>query len=350
MPGVWTIVLHYSGVDDTRRCIESLKRQTARDHHVIVVDNDSRDDLATMMQSEFPDVCVIRTSINLGWAGGNNVGIRHVLQQGADRIVLFNNDAFADTQLIERLDAAGAAEPAFGILGPVVRDFEPPHDVQSDGFVFNESAQRGFFQRRNVPISQTGDFAPRVFATDIVMGCCLWVKREVVESIGVIDERYFLIHEESDFCLRAAQAGFKVGVVAESLVLHRKSPSFREAERRTGKPWQCYFDVRNMALLLQRHARNNVEKRGRWPSWREYLIQVCYYHADAMDRNDRLRARAVSEGFTDAILGRWGPYVERRRPLATVVDAAFRIARRVRRVFRSSRQVAVLAPVESPRA
>ncbi len=91
---------------------------------------------------------------------------------------------------------------------------------------------------------------PTITDVDIVNGCCMMVRAEVLARVGLIDERFFLIHEESDFCLRARQAGFKCGVMAEALVWHKGSSSFK----RSGKRWQRYYDARNLYLLLSKHA------------------------------------------------------------------------------------------------
>jgi GT2 family glycosyltransferase len=351
MSATWAVVLHYTGVDDTRECLRSLMGQTTENLRTVLVDNASSDGASSLFRGEFPGLVILRTETNLGWAGGNNLGIRHAIQHGAERIVLINNDAVADATLIERLNASGDAHPDFGILGPVVRDMDPPNDVQTDGFMFNDPKNRGFFRRRFVSLGESHPHEkPRVVETDVVMGCCFWLRKIVVDKIGLIDERYFLIHEETDYCLRAHRSGFKVGVLPESLVRHRKSPSFREAERRAGKPWQVYFDVRNLALLVSKFRGNGPHKRSRWKSWREYLLLVYYYHSDAIEHKDRLRARAVAEGLADAVLRRWGPYVERRRPFAAMFDAALLLARRIRRLFGPSGQISVFAPMETPGA
>jgi len=348
MTPTWIIVLHYGRVDDTRNCLRSLQRQRDAHCQILVVDNGSADELETLSRDEFPGVEVVRPNRNLGWAGGNNVGIRLALERGADRLVLLNNDTLADEQLIARLDAAGAANPDCGILGPIVRDLDAPHDVQTDGFIFNDSKQPGFFSRRPVAVDQISSSPPRVLQTDVVMGCCLWARREVFERISFIDERFFLLHEESDFCLRAAEAGFKVGVTPESLLLHRRSASFADVQKRVGGRPQRYYDVRNLLLLLRKHAGRRPGRRGCARSWKEYFLHAYYYHSDAIERGDPQAARAIAEGVADGLTGRWGPYGQRRRPLATAINWCFDWLRRVRGWTAPSRQVPVLPPVEAP--
>jgi len=350
MPRTWVVVLHYHGLDDTRACLRSLQEQSASDVHVLVIDNWSADRAADKLAREFPGMEFIRTNENLGWAGGNNVGVCRALESDAERIVLLNNDATAHPELISKLDAAGRRHPEFGVLGPIVSDLDPPHAVQTDGFIFNDPSEPGFFRRPAESAVAKARDEQSPIPVDIVMGCCLWLRREVVEKVGLIDERFFLVHEESDFCLRAKAAGFKIGVVAEDLLRHRRSASFQEVERNTGTSGQTYYDVRNLALLVRKNSKGGATRRNRWRSWFELLKYACYSHADAAERNDLPRMLAVSEGTADAMVGRWGPYEARRRWLAPVVGACLTAMRRLRGFFRGSGQVAILPTVESPGA
>jgi GT2 family glycosyltransferase len=340
MAPTWIVVLHYCGPDDTLECLRSLQRQQAAECRVLVIDNASSDDVATHFAREFPNVIVVRSERNLGWAGGNNVGIRYALERGAERILLLNNDVVADPFLVARLARADLQNPEYAVFGAIIRDLDPPGAVQSDGFLFNDASRKGFFNSAGSvgAVGAVGSAAvherPEVVPADIVMGCCLWVRKEVLESIGLLDERFFLIHEESDFCLRAARAGFKVGVVAEALVRHRRSTSFLEAERRTGAAWQSYFDARNLGLLLWKHAGRGVGSRGRWRSLFLYVFHIYYYHAHAAERNQRRAARAIADGFVDFVLRRWGPYVDRSRRLGTLVDVVLQALATARNLVR----------------
>jgi GT2 family glycosyltransferase len=89
----------------------------------------------------------------------------------------------------------------------------------TDGCIFNHRDREGFFQRQHVPLMSPS----RVAEVDIVNGCCLMVSAAVIRKIGIIDERFFLVHEESDFCLRAREAGFRCGILSEALVWHKRS-------------------------------------------------------------------------------------------------------------------------------
>ncbi len=315
---VWIVLVDYNGLEDTRVCLRSLAA-LADPASVVVVDNASKADVAAELRPEFPHVHFVRSPVNGGWAGGNNLGLRYALDRGAELVVLLNNDTTVAPDLVGRLSAAAAAHPDFGILGPVIRFMDPPCEVQTDGVRFNRPGRPGFFQREPIPLDRRDP--PRVVEVDIVNGCCLMVRRQVVEKIGLIDERFFLIHEESDFCLRAQRAGFRNGVLAEALVWHRGSSTFR----REGQRLQRYFDARNLVRLIARHG-GRPGTRGTLRSLAHHLRYA--YHRYAIEREAGFAdsANAVVEGLYDALRGRYGPYPTRPRPGLGLLRRAFAAA------------------------
>ena len=238
------VLVNFNGVSDTLKCLESLQFLGRNDCQVIVVDNGSTLDESKELASVHPWVRVIRREDNGGWAGGNNTGIRHALEHGAEHILLLNNDTIVAPSLADRLLAAAKHHPNYGILGPVICFMDEPEKVMTDGCRFNSPGAAGFFERIAVPIKPSDP--PQVVPVDIVNGCCMVISKRVLERIGLIDERFFLIHEEADFCLRARQAGFECGIIAEPLVWHKGSSTIL----RTGKSLQRYYDARNLFLLL----------------------------------------------------------------------------------------------------
>ena len=219
-PRVWIVPVNFNGLADTRKCLQSLAELVAP-ASVVVVDNASADNPTATLREEFPDVQVVRNPVNGGWSGGNNTGIRFALERGADFIILLNNDTTVHPALVERLLAAADAHPKFGIIGPVIRYMDEPDTVMTDGTLFNRPGYPGFFQRQPVP-ERVAD-PPTVEETDIVNGCCMMVRAELFAQIGLIDDRFFLIHEEADFCLRTKEAGWQCGILAEGLVWHKGS-------------------------------------------------------------------------------------------------------------------------------
>jgi GT2 family glycosyltransferase len=314
---LWIVVVNYNGQNDTRKCLRSLAPMVSDSVSVVVVDNASAEDPAPALREEFPWCHLVHNSVNGGWAGGNNTGIRYALERDADQVFLLNNDTTVAPDLVDVLLATAAANPGYGVLGPIIFSMDDPAAVMTDGFLFNTPGCPIFFERKVVPLTPAAP--PAVTDVDIVNGCAMMIGRRVLERIGLIDERFFLIHEESDFCLRAKEAGFGCGVLSRGLVWHKGSTSFK----RSGKRWQRYYDARNLALLLRKHPAANHPRRGAWPSRLAYLKYVYYRYAIEREEGHPDAALAVLEGVCDALARRYGAYEAAPRPALAVVRPLF---------------------------
>ncbi|MGL4419397.1 MAG: glycosyltransferase family 2 protein, partial [Gemmataceae bacterium] len=248
----------------------------------------------------------VRNPINGGWAGGNNRGMEYALEGGAELCILLNNDTIVTPDFVERLVTAADAQPGYGILGPIIRFMDEPDKIQTMGTAFNRPGPPGFFGV--VPVNPSSAKPAEITPIDIVNGCCLMVRREVMERIGLVDEAYFLIHEESDFCLRALAAGIPCGAIATDPVLHKGSSSFK----REGQKLQRYYDARNLIRLLKAHgARPGA--RSRLAGWKAYALYVYYRYAHERESGTPISAEAVLEGIYDGVVGRYGVKSERSR-------------------------------------
>ncbi|QEL21023.1 glycosyltransferase family 2 protein [Limnoglobus roseus] len=302
---LWVVLVNFNGLDDTRKCLRSLA-DVPDAVSVVVVDNASKENAVPILQREFPWADFVRSEVNGGWAGGNNLGVQHALARGAEWAILLNNDTVVPPRFVRRLTEAAEAFPNYGVLGPVILFMDEPTKVQTTGVVFNRPDRDGFFQPIDVPHDAEGRVG--VVECDIVNGCCLMIRRDVVEKIGLVDEAFFLIHEESDWCLRA-QAVTKCGIVADAIVWHKGSSSFQ----REGKKLQRYYDARNLVRLLRKH-RNRPTARRFLKGFRHYLGYAFHRYAHERGRGFRDSADAVLEGVYDGLTGRYGPRQDRWRP------------------------------------
>jgi GT2 family glycosyltransferase len=322
-PSVWIVPVNFNGLDDTRKCLRSLA-ELSDPATVIVVDNASKDDPTSVLCAEFPWAHLVRNPVNGGWSGGNNTGIRHALERGASHVILLNNDTTVRPDLVGRLLAAAAAHPAFGVIGPVIRFMDDPDVTMTDGVVFNRPGYPGFFQR--LPVPERAADPPAVSEVDIVNGCCMMICADVFRRIGLIDDRFFLIHEEADFCLRAREAGFRCGVLAEALVWHKGSSAFK----RSGKRWQRYYDTRNLGLLLSKHQTKIHTGRGGLMSYATFLRYAYHRYCHEREDGQADAADAVLEGLVDAATRRFGAHRPRQRWAMPVLRCAFEAARRIK--------------------
>ena len=242
-PRVLIIVLCYNGVELTLDCLESLRRLEYESVDILIVDNASRDDTPAVVRAHFPEVRVIETRANLGFAAGNNVGLRYALEQGYDYALLLNNDTEVAPDFLDQLVQVAEADPAIGAIGPTIYYHACPDMIWSAGGVIDwrhgNSAMRGIGQR------DRGQYRTAV-DVDFVSGCALLCKRAALERAGLLDERFFMYYEETEWCVRAARLGFRIVHLPTAQIWH-KIP----LDARADQPYVAYYMTRNRLLFLQ---------------------------------------------------------------------------------------------------
>jgi GT2 family glycosyltransferase len=221
-PLVWIIVLNWNGKNHLRDCIGSLSCINYPSYRILFVDNDSCDGSVSFVSEYYPHVCIIENIDNLGFAEGNNVGIRYALSQGADYVVLLNNDTRVDPDFLSALIERGEENKDVGVLGGKILMFYNPRIVNSTGVNLNRFAygwDRDFGEDAETLQRKGGE----VLA---VTGCLMAVKKEVFECIGMLDPAFFAYFEDVDFCIRIWKyTDFKVEYVPASVIYHKFSAS-----------------------------------------------------------------------------------------------------------------------------
>lgn len=232
------VVLSWNGREDTLACLESL-----RGIETVCVDNGSSDGSADAVAERFPDVELIRTEVNLGFAAGNNVGIRRALDRGADWVLLLNNDALAEDGLVGALERGAAARPDAGVLACKVL-FADSGKLWYAGASFDPFLGRS----RHDGFGST-DEPGRLRDTVRATGTGMAVSRAAIERAGLLDEELFLYAEDLEWCLRIKAAGLAIVYVPEARVLHRVSAASGGA----GSPTTSYYETRNMLSVVERY-------------------------------------------------------------------------------------------------
>lgn len=243
-PSAWVIVLNWNGRTHLSDCLGSLAQVTYPKTKILLVDNGSNDGSTQWVREHYPDVRLIEMGRNLGFTGGNNAGILHALDRGADYVILLNNDTRVEPDVVDRLVEAGEADPAAGVIGGTIRMFYQPDVLNSTGVDLNfwgYGRDRDFAAPSSIQ-RQAGE----VLA---VSGCLMAVKRGVFEKIGVLDNRFFAYFEDMDFCLRVwDETKLKVIYAPGAIVYHKFSASTAGA---------CHFKavlyMRNQYRILLKH-------------------------------------------------------------------------------------------------
>lgn len=281
------VVLNWNGGEDTLAALESL-----RGIDTICVDNGSEDGSADLVAERFPDVELIRTGANLGFSGGNNVGIRRALTRGADWVLLLNNDAVADEGLAAALERAAVARPDAAVLACKVYFAEPPDVLMYAGGRVNLGL--GYWGRQDGYGERDDGRFDALRDVERATGAAMAVSRAAIERAGLLDEGLFAYAEDAEWCVRIRKAGFAVVFVPDAKAWHVGSAS-------TGglmSPTSLYYDTRNQIVVAERHLP--------LPGARRELRRGVIVGAHLLAARSPSAARAVVKGWRDASRGRLG--------------------------------------------
>lgn len=236
---LYVVILNWNLPEETIQCVESVQSSRARDLaavsavtegepcRIVVVDNGSRDDSVARLRERFGDsIKLLTNSTNLGFAGGVNAGLEWALSQGAQSVLVLNNDIVVDRDMIRHLVSVAESRPQAGIAGPVIYYFDEPDRI----WRFADRESRWLPVPLRVPDRVVAEAAGVPFQVDYVTACGMLVRREVLEAIGLFDTRYFMYFEDADFCRRARDAGYEIWCAPEAKMWHKVSLSAQKIQ------------------------------------------------------------------------------------------------------------------------
>ena len=255
---IYIIILNWDGKKDTLTCLESLEKLkvTNEELRIVIVDNGSEEKLTVKGQ----ELTVIRNNANLGYAGGNNVGIRYALEHGADYLLILNNDTIVHKDLVVQLLDVAKKDDQVGIVAPKIY-FAKGYEFHKDRYKENQLGRVLWYaggvmdfanvsgHHRGVDEVDRGQY-DRQEETDYASGCCMLVKKGIFENVGLFDERYFLYYEDSDFSQRVKRRGFKIVYAPKALLWHKNAGSAGGS----GSTLQDYYITRNRLFFGMRYA------------------------------------------------------------------------------------------------
>ncbi len=243
-PDISVITVNYNGLQDTVEMITSLQTQVHTvSCEIIAVDNGSRENEALLLQEHFPDITVIRSEKNLGFAGGNNLGIR---QARGKYLFLLNNDTFVEDDSLHFLCDTLERNPQAAAVSPKIKFAAPPRNIQYAGFT---PLTRYTLRNKSIGYNEPdeGQYDTPA-ATAFLHGAAMLVRREAIEKAGLMPEIYFLYYEEMDWCSRMSRAGYQLLYDPRCTVYHRESSTTG-----TDSPLKTYYLTRNRLLYTWRN-------------------------------------------------------------------------------------------------
>jgi len=204
---------------DTLECLESVSKLTYSNFSILVVDNASEDDSVAVIRKSFSDVEIISNNENLGFTGGNNVGIRHALENGADYVWLLNNDTVVDPDCLSKL-VYMMNNSSIGISSPVIYYHDTPEVVQFCGAYLDEK-EYDVMMHYEISPEETIALQDKC----VLWGTAMLIRRTLLEKVGLLNEKYFAYDEDCEFSVRSIKAGYVNRVCSESKIFHKDSKS-----------------------------------------------------------------------------------------------------------------------------
>ena len=227
------ILLNYNGYTDTTACIKSLRKITYSDYTIVVVDNNSCDGSYEKLERENPDCVFLQTGYNRGFSAGNNVGIKYALENGADYIMMVNNDTEVAPDFLDIMISKANENT---VVTPCIYFYSNPQEVWYAA---------GRINHRRCTV-YNGDKNESAYV-DYASGCCLLMPRKVIEQVGMWAEEYFMYYEDMDYSLRILKNGFKILYEKDARVYHKVGRTAGVQSRLA-----IYYNVRNRLYVIKK--------------------------------------------------------------------------------------------------
>jgi GT2 family glycosyltransferase len=283
---VGVIILTYNRKAVVKTCLASIQKSDYRDFSIVVIDSASKDGTSDMIITEFPFVKLIRGKNNLGYTGGNNLGIKYAVENDFDYILILNDDTILAPDSISKLVKVIESDPEIGLVNPRIIEYE-------NGEVCNSYGDYNFYLGLGY---NSLLYVTNPVNINLLRGTCFLIKKSVFEDIGLMDEEYFLYFDEADLSFRVKKAGYKMFFNPEAIVYHQLRHSF------SGKinDKVLYYSTRNELLFAKKH----LHFAGFLVFWSfRCVIRAIKY---IVSTNSLKSVSAIMDGVTDFAKGKFG--------------------------------------------
>ncbi len=252
MSRIAVIILNYNGKDLTADCVSCFER-FPHDYILIVVDNGSWNGDGQFIKSMFPHIHLIESKENLGFAGGNNLGIEYALDLGSEFVLLLNNDTLFDEDFIPPLIAELERDHTVGAVQPKIFFNHDRHLIWNGGGVFNPWLGLSYTIGEGTLDQGRFQSSKKV---DWITGCCILVRSNVIREVGLMDHRFFMYQEDVDWSLRMRNQGYSLGYVPEAKIYHiagASSKSTKKGKEGFQSPLVHFVNQRNRYWVIRKN-------------------------------------------------------------------------------------------------
>lgn len=302
------IILNWNSYEDTYECLKSIENLDFKDFTVFLVDNNSQDNSFEKLKNAYAhknefnfNIEFIENNENLGFAGGNNQGIKKAYDQGYQYFWLLNNDTIVEKSSLSALINVFKLDKDIGIVGSKILYYST-NKIWFAGGKINYFT--GATKHIGIKEEDLGQYNT-LCEVDYITGCSLCFSRSMLEKTGYMIEDYFLYYEETDWNIRAKKHGFKIVYTPESVVYHKVSASSGGIEN--PKPYTAYYDLRNAIVMIKR-----TQKPLNYYLTLLYSIYKAFKHLVKIivrkQDNKILRTKYIIRGLLDGINMRMGKH------------------------------------------
>lgn len=293
-PRVAIVILTYNSEQVIKACLESVSQIEYPHCEVFVVDNNSRDGTKAVVGKFGGQICLIENEENLGFSGGNNIGIRKALAGDFEYFLLLNPDTEVTPNFLRPLLEVGEKDRQVGIVTPKVLYPGGEGRILFAGGVIDWQMAKNY--HRGQGEIDCGQY-DEVEETDFASGASLLIKKEVMEKIGLLDEKYFLYYEDADWCLRVKRAGYKIIYQPQAVIYHQESTATKK-----GSPNYYYYFTRNRLYFVKKFFNRRA-------AGRIYFLEALRFVKNLVKlfkSSGREQSLAILVGIGDFVHGRMG--------------------------------------------
>jgi GT2 family glycosyltransferase len=296
MKDLGIVICNFNKIDYLRNCLLSMNNADFNkiSYDIIVVDNASNDGSCEMLESEFPDVILLKNTKNIGGAGGFATGMNYVLRNKYRYLSILDNDTRADSKAFINLKKYLDKNPNVGVVGATIMQMDEPEKIQEMGALLDYK-EFEFILNYNDRIID--DSIPEIVECDYVPACCFMTRLEVLEKVGVFDETYFIYWDDIDWCTRVKKIGYDIHAISSSKIWHKGGAKLAI------NTFPTYFYYRNLIrFFIKNIDENKIEYMAEKIS---NLASRIYFYNDL--KSEYSHTIAFLMGIDDAYANNIGP-------------------------------------------
>lgn len=267
-PFVIAIILNYMRPGDTIDCIDSLKKSSYSPLRLVVVDNASTDDSVERISATHPDIEILQSKINTGYAGGMNLGIRHAFKFSPEYLLIINSDTIADSGYVSKLVDALLQKPKAAIASGTIYYYPDTSKIWYAGGKIKYWRASGFANHSSPHVNNTGSHD--IQEVTFISGCALLIRVSAIQTVGLFDERFFMYLEDTELCHRMISHGFKLCYIPDAIIFHKD-------EVKNIKSHQLYFGIRNRLLFLKIISSNTFRIFGYLYIFSSFTLKLIWW-------------------------------------------------------------------------